>query len=77
MSIVLFRLCDHPIKFWDYLNKSHPIMKFFFEKEKNGKLSFVDVEVRPANYDLSKTWRFLIFWPKIKLKAKQIKEHNT
>ena len=42
---VLFRSRDHLIKFRDYLNKCHPNMKFSFEEEKNGKLSFLDVEV--------------------------------
>ena len=36
---------DHLIKFRDYLNKCHPNMKFSLEEEKNGKLSFLDVEV--------------------------------
>ena len=42
---VLFRSHDHLIEFRDYLNKCHPDMKFSFEEEKNGELSFVDVEV--------------------------------
>ena len=28
----------------DYLNKCHPNMNFFFHEEKNGTLSFLDVE---------------------------------
>ena len=35
----------HLIKFMDYLNKCHSNRKFSFEKEKNGKLSFLHVEV--------------------------------
>ena len=42
---VLFKSCNHLIKFRDYLNKCHPNMKFSFEEENNGKLSFLDVEV--------------------------------
>ena len=42
---VLFKSCDHLIKFRDYLNKCHPNMKFSFDEEKNGKLSFLDEEV--------------------------------
>ena len=42
---VLFKSRDHLIKFRDYLNKCHSNMKFSFEEEKNGKLSFLDVEV--------------------------------
>ena len=42
---VLFRSHDHLIKFRDYLNKCHPNIKFSFVEEKNGKLSFLDVEV--------------------------------
>ena len=41
---VLFQSCDHLNKFRDYLDKCHPNMNFF-EEEKNGKLSFLDVEV--------------------------------
>ena len=29
----------------DYFNTCHPNMSFSFEQEKNGKLSFLDVEV--------------------------------
>ena len=42
---VLFRSQDHLIKFRDYFNKCHPNMNFTFEQEKNGKLSFLDVDV--------------------------------
>ena len=42
---VLSRSRDHIFKFRDYLNKHHPNIKFSFEEEKNGKLSFLDVEV--------------------------------
>ena len=42
---VLFRSRDHIFKFRDYLNKYHPNIKFSFEEEKNGKLSFLDVEL--------------------------------
>ena len=50
---VLFKSGDHLIKFRDYLDKCHPNMKFSFEEEKNGKLSFLDVEV--CHYCLSQT----------------------
>ena len=42
---VLFKSCDYLIKFRDHLNKCHPNMKFSFEKEKNGKFSFLDLDV--------------------------------
>ena len=42
---VLFKSRDHLIKFRNYLNKCHPNMKFSFEEEKTGKLSFLDVVV--------------------------------
>ena len=42
---VLFKSQDHLVKFRDYFNKCHPNMSFTFEQEKNGKLSFLDVEV--------------------------------
>ena len=36
---------DHLIRFKDFLSKCHPNMKFSLEEKKNGKLSFLDVEV--------------------------------
>ena len=42
---VLFKSRDQLMKFSDYLNKCHPNMKFSFEEEKIGKLSFLNVEV--------------------------------
>ena len=42
---VLFRSQDHLVKFRDYFKKCHPPMDFTFEQEKNGKLTFLDVEV--------------------------------
>ena len=38
---VLFKSCDHLIKFRNYLSKCHPNMKFSFEEGKNGKFSFL------------------------------------
>ena len=56
--IVLFRSRDHLFKFKDYLNKCHPSMKFSFEEEKNGKLSFLDVEVcREGNKFVTSVYR--------------------
>ena len=43
-SFVLFKLAEHLSKFCDYFNTCHPNMSFYFEQQKNGKLSF-DVEV--------------------------------
>ena len=42
---VLFESAEHLSKFLDYFNTRHPNMSFSFEQEKNGKLSFLDVEV--------------------------------
>ena len=42
---VLFESAEHLSKFCDYFNTRHPNMSFSFEEEKNGKLSFLDVEV--------------------------------
>ena len=42
---VLFESAEHPPKFCDYFHTCHPNMSFSFEQEKNGKLSFLDVEV--------------------------------
>ena len=42
---VLFKSAEHLSKFGDYFNKCHQNMSFSFEQEKDGKLSFLDVEV--------------------------------
>ena len=42
---VLFESAEHLSKFCDYFNTCHPNMSFPFDQEKNGKLSFLDVEV--------------------------------
>ena len=42
---VLFESAEHLSKFRDYFNTRHPNMSFSIEQEKNGKLSFLDVEV--------------------------------
>ena len=42
---VLFESTEHLSKFYNYFNTCHPNMSFSFEQEKNGKLSFLDIEV--------------------------------
>ena len=42
---VLFESAENLSKFCDYFNTCHPNMSFSFEQEKNGKLSFLDIEV--------------------------------
>ena len=42
---VLFKSTEHLSKFRDYFNTCHQNMSFSFEQEKDGKLSFLDVEV--------------------------------
>ena len=42
---VLFESAEHLSKFRDYFNTCHPNTSFSFEQEKDGKLSFLDVEV--------------------------------
>ena len=42
---VLVESAEHFSKFFDYFNTCHPNMSFSFEQEKNGKLSFLDIEV--------------------------------
>ena len=42
---VLFESAEHLSKFRDYFNTRHPNMSFSFEQEKNGTLSFLDVEI--------------------------------
>ena len=41
---VLFELAEHLLKFCDYFNTCHPNMSFSFLQEKDGKLSFLDIE---------------------------------
>ena len=43
----LFKFTEHLSKFRDYFNTCHQNMSFSFEQEKDGKLSFLDVEVSP------------------------------
>ena len=42
---VLFKSAEHLSKFCDYFNTCHQNMSFSFGQEKDGKLSFLDVEV--------------------------------
>ena len=42
---VLFKSAERLSKFGDYFNACHQNMSFSFEQEKDGKLSFLDVEV--------------------------------
>ena len=42
---VLFESAEHLSKFCNYINTYHPNMSFSFQQEKNGKLSFLDIEV--------------------------------
>ena len=42
---VLFESAELLSKFRNYFNTCHPNMSFSFEQEKNGKLTFLDVEV--------------------------------
>ena len=41
---VLFESAQNLSKFCNYFNACHPNMSFSFEQEKNGKLSFLDIE---------------------------------
>ena len=41
---VLFESAEHLSKFRNYFNTCHANMSFSFEQEKNGKLSFLDIE---------------------------------
>ena len=42
---VLFKSAEHLPNFCDYFNTCHQNMSLFFEQEKDGKLSFLEVEV--------------------------------
>ena len=46
---VLFKSTDHLGKFRNYFNTCRPNMTFSFEKKKNGKMSFLDVEISRKN----------------------------
>ena len=37
------------MKFFDYLNSRHPNMKFTFEKQNGGKLTFLDIFISNEN----------------------------
>ena len=42
---VLFESAEHLSKFQNYFNTCHPNLSLSFEQEKDGKLSFLDIEV--------------------------------
>ena len=42
-TLSLFDKEDHAMSFFNFINSQHPNIKFTFEKETNGKLSFLDV----------------------------------
>ena len=42
---ILFKSAEHLLKLRDYFNTCHQNMSFSFEREKDGKLSFLEVEV--------------------------------
>ena len=59
---VLFESVEHLSKFRDYFYTCHPNMSFSFEQEKNGKLSFLDVEVsREKGKVLTAVYRMATF----------------
>ena len=43
--LYFFRSSDLLLKFRDYSKKCHPILKIPLKEKKNGKLSFLDVDV--------------------------------
>ena len=51
---VLFESAEHLSKFCHYFNTCHPNIPFPFEQEKNGNLSFLDVEVSRKKEIVSK-----------------------
>ena len=46
---VSFKSTDHLEKFRNYFNTCYPNMSFLFELEKDGKMSFLDVETSQEN----------------------------
>ena len=46
---VLFSSLDHADKFREYLSSKHPYIKFSLEKEKDGCLLFLDVNIFREN----------------------------
>ena len=47
--ICLFNCEVDAMKFFDYLNSRHPNIKFTFEKQNGGKLTFLDVLISNEN----------------------------
>ena len=43
--LFLSKLAEHLSKFYDYFKTCHPNMSFAFEQEKNGKFSFLSIDV--------------------------------
>ncbi len=46
---LLFRSLDHVPHFLNFLNRQHPNISFTSELEKDGKLSFLDVDITRSN----------------------------
>ena len=46
---VLFSSPDHADKFREYLSSKHPSIKFSVEKEENGQLPFLDINIFREN----------------------------
>ena len=54
-TFLIFRAKDHVQQFLSYLNAKHNNIKFTFETEENGKLSFLDTLIINVNGKLSTT----------------------
>ena len=48
------------MSFFDFINSQHPNIKFTFEKQNDGKLSFLDVLINNSSHDCV----FLVFHKK-------------
>ena len=58
MIFVLFSSLDQAKKFKKYLSSKHPSIKFSLEKENDGRLSFLDINIfRQKGKFVSKVYR--------------------
>ena len=64
---VLFSSPDHVDKFKEYLQSKHPNIKFSLEKEKNGRLPFLDVNIFRENGKFATSTSKVLYLKYIKL----------
>ena len=53
------------MRFFPFLNSSHPNVKFTFEREKNNKLAFLDICINKTNHSFGTSISWKLPWVKL------------